>query len=425
MPEGAPASMVMVGPAARGDTTTRTSRRTTPHLFVIHRSQSTEAAVSRKSVERLIRPAFLVALRDTDRERTRRRCCVEAYEGRRRPSGSRRQACRLRSSVSPLRSEQRDVAPACRGLTGYRAGSRMSGHGIMPPPAVRPPCRALAGVHVIENRLQVEVIVGSEGEGMLPGAGSAGRRADLCREGWCDTARCRAAAGQHILDEGFLQGSRAWSDPSYYRCEGTVGLEQMWGAYQVPLIGDDPPRTAAWGFCSRRYPRGRGGQTLRVHHREGALRGPAEGGARSRRPVGAPQATLPAWSGRYLRQRAEAGDLVPWRSPADPDVPDAADAGVPNLGPADVSRRGEQRGAVARVVLLAEGFMRRFAQYGGVRVNLVVTQKLVLDIRSAAETLIAQTRIGRSSTREGDAAARSRRPTVVWRRDQVLGWRRR
>ena len=53
----------------------------------------------------------------------------------------------------------------------------------------------------------------------------------------------------------FYKDRSLWSDNRYYRCNSPVGLEQIWGAYEVPLIGDDPPRTAAWGFCDRDYPR--------------------------------------------------------------------------------------------------------------------------------------------------------------------------
>src|SRR5688572_13761402 len=48
-----------------------------------------------------------------------------------------------------------------------------------------------------------------------------------------------------------------------------------------------------------------------------------------------------------------------------------------------------------------EGFMRRFAQYGGARVNLAVTPRLVLDIRNAAKTLVSQIHIGREFTEDG------------------------
>ena len=48
-----------------------------------------------------------------------------------------------------------------------------------------------------------------------------------------------------------------------------------------------------------------------------------------------------------------------------------------------------------------EGFMRRFAQYGGARVSLVMTPELILDIRNAAKTLITQIHIGREFNEEG------------------------
>jgi hypothetical protein len=38
--------------------------------------------------------------------------------------------------------------------------------------------------------------------------------------------------------------------------------------------------------------------------------------------------------------------------------------------------------------------MRRFAQYGGTRINLVVSPDLVLDMRNAAKTLITQIHVG-------------------------------
>lgn len=45
--------------------------------------------------------------------------------------------------------------------------------------------------------------------------------------------------------------------------------------------------------------------------------------------------------------------------------------------------------------------MRRFAQYGGVRVNLLVTPEFVLDIRNSAKTLTTQIHIGREFNEEG------------------------
>ena len=48
-----------------------------------------------------------------------------------------------------------------------------------------------------------------------------------------------------------------------------------------------------------------------------------------------------------------------------------------------------------------EGFMRRLAQYGGGRVNIIMTPDMVIDLRNAAKTLITQIHIGESFNEEG------------------------
>jgi hypothetical protein len=46
-----------------------------------------------------------------------------------------------------------------------------------------------------------------------------------------------------------------WSDRRYFRCNSPLALESQRGATSAPLIGSDPPRSAAWGYCDRDYPR--------------------------------------------------------------------------------------------------------------------------------------------------------------------------
>src|SRR5690606_39170174 len=45
----------------------------------------------------------------------------------------------------------------------------------------------------------------------------------------------------------FYADRELWTDPRYFRCSSPQGIETARGALAPPTIGDDPPRTAAWG----------------------------------------------------------------------------------------------------------------------------------------------------------------------------------
>ena len=58
-----------------------------------------------------------------------------------------------------------------------------------------------------------------------------------------------------FTSKDFYKDRALWSDPRYFRCNSPEGLETARGAIMAPTIGDDPPRSAAWGYCDRDYPR--------------------------------------------------------------------------------------------------------------------------------------------------------------------------
>jgi len=251
--------------------------------------------------------------------------------------------------------------------------------------------------------MQVDVIVGSEGKGMFTGAGVPPDNTPIfaARDG-ATPAGVQPLPIDIFATRDFYKDRDLWSDPRYYRCNSPVGLEQIWGAYEVPLIGDAPPRTAAWGFCDRDYPRTAivspyAFATARDHY--AALMGEARdrGG-----PTVHTQATLPGWSGRYLRQRAKTatwfhGAILQIPTYLSLLTPEYQKRFVQQMYHAAASNAAQWPGSYC----WPEGFMRRFAQYGGARVNLVMTPDLVLDIRNAAKTLVTQIHIGRQFNEEG------------------------
>jgi hypothetical protein len=105
----------------------------------------------------------------------------------------------------------------------------------------------------------------------------------------------------------FYQDKELWSDKRYFRCNSPWAVEAQRGAYgRVVSIGSDPPRTAAWGFCDRDYPRAAmlspyGFKTAQEHY-EALL-------AETRRRGGPTQhtyATVPGeLNGRYIWPRGQ------------------------------------------------------------------------------------------------------------------------
>ncbi len=58
-----------------------------------------------------------------------------------------------------------------------------------------------------------------------------------------------------FTSKDFYKDAHLWKDPRYFRCNSPQGLENQRGANTTPMIGNDPPRTAAWGMCDRGLPR--------------------------------------------------------------------------------------------------------------------------------------------------------------------------
>jgi len=58
-----------------------------------------------------------------------------------------------------------------------------------------------------------------------------------------------------FTSDDFYADRELWMDPRYFRCNTSAALEDIWGGNRRALVGDNPPATAAWGYCDRDYPR--------------------------------------------------------------------------------------------------------------------------------------------------------------------------
>jgi hypothetical protein len=163
----------------------------------------------------------------------------------------------------------------------------------------------------------------------------------------------------------------------------------------VPLIGDDPPRTAAWGFCDRDYPREEivspyAFRTAKEHYAALLAETRAKGG-----PTAHTRASVPDWGGRYLRERDK---RLSWFNGGILQIPTYLTLLTPEYQKRFVQQMyhysGNNSAQWPGSYCWPEGFMRRLAQYGGARVSIVVTPDLVLDLRNAAKTLVTQIHIG-------------------------------
>ncbi len=106
-----------------------------------------------------------------------------------------------------------------------------------------------------------------------------------------------------FMSKDFYADRALWSDPRYFRCNSPAALEAQW---RSGTIGDDPPASAAWGYCERDYPREAIVSPYPFETAEAHYEALLEEARRRGGPTEHTYATVPAeWNGRYVWPRGQ------------------------------------------------------------------------------------------------------------------------
>jgi hypothetical protein len=109
-----------------------------------------------------------------------------------------------------------------------------------------------------------------------------------------------------FTSKDFYQDRALWTDKRYFRCNSPWAIEAQRGSYAgIASIGSDPPRSAAWGYCDKDYPRSAivspyPFKTAQQHYEALLAETKTRGG-----PTQHTNATVPDWSGRYVWPRGQ------------------------------------------------------------------------------------------------------------------------
>lgn len=270
---------------------------------------------------------------------------------------------------------------------------------------------------------QATAIVGSEGKGMWAGSGvPPGYPPVFAARDGGTPAGVQPLSTDIFSTKDFYADRALWSDPRYYRCNSPVGLEQIWGAYEVALIGDDPPRTAAWGFCDRDYSREYIVSPYRFRTAAAHYKALLEEARKHGTNLHPGAAELPDWSGQYERDKTK---TFTWYYGAVLQIPTYLSLLTPEYQKRFVQQMfhysGDNSPQWPGQYCWPEGFMRRFSQYGGNRINLVISPDLVLDMRNSAKSLVSQIHIG-SQFDESGSIPRLGPAVPQWLGDTIGHW---
>jgi hypothetical protein len=203
----------------------------------------------------------------------------------------------------------------------------------------------------------------------------------------------------------FYADRSLWSDPRYFRCNSLLAIENLWVGAAANAMGDDPPRTAPWGYCDRDYPRQSIVSPYRFHtaqaHYEALL-------AETRRrggPTAHTPATLPhEWNGVYRQPRFSPRNDT-WINMRHVQVPTILSL-LTDTYRQRLVQETYHHGHTSKPMWTAqycwpEGFMRRWHEWGAYDRQMMVTPQMVQLYMSGAMNFVTNIHVGRQFKMDG------------------------
>ncbi|MDT8398237.1 MAG: hypothetical protein RQ899_06460, partial [Pseudomonadales bacterium] len=227
----------------------------------------------------------------------------------------------------------------------------------------------------------------------------------------------------------FYADAALWQDPRYYRCNSIMAIENQGGANPGQSIsGDDPPRTSAWGFCDRDYPRSEivspyGFKTAQEHYQALLEETRKRGG-----PTEHTYATVPGdISGRYIWNEGGLGGLHgTWYSMLVNQIPTILSLLTPEYQGRVVQETFHQAAGQTQwpsQYCWPEGFMRRW-HFAATLVQphtVMVTPDVVQIMAGVADNFVTNIHLGREFNMDG-ALPRLGQDVPRWYGDTVGFW---